>query len=398
MHASAILRRCIGDALDALHSTRCRRLLGAVEALVAGRRLSLTELARQWPGAERMHAPLKALDRLLSNSHLHAESADLQRAMTARLLQGLPRPMLQVDWSTLKRDGRWALLRASVAMGGRAMPVYEQVFAIERMNHPEAQQTFLQELVEVLPPGCRPILITDAGFRSDWFRAVQARGWDYLGRLRSNTHVSPLAVDEWQPCQTLHASARPQPEDLGRQRIVKGEPWVCRLVRYRGRRTGRDKLTRAGRPEQGHTSNKARRAAREPWLLVTSLGADTHCAERVVAAYRTRMQIEEAFRDLKSHRYGVGFTDSLTRKAKRAGVLMLLNRLASFAAWLMAIAARNTRSADPLARQKSHMGRYSAWRRGMEWLRINRLPRDIRDELDAALSALMDRHRALAEL
>ena len=110
------------------------------------------------------------------------------------------------------------------------------------------------------------------------------------------------------------------------------------------------------------------------------------------------MPIEQAFRDLKSHRCGVGFTDSLTRKAKRAGVLLLLNRLARFAAWLMAIAARNTRSADPLAPQRSHLRRYSAWCRGMEWLRINRLPRDIRDGLAATLSALMDRHRALAEL
>ncbi|MCG6116829.1 MAG: IS4 family transposase, partial [Aquimonas sp.] len=61
MHASTILRCCIGEILDTMHATRCRRLLDAVEALVAGRRLTLTELARQWPGAERAHAPLKAL-------------------------------------------------------------------------------------------------------------------------------------------------------------------------------------------------------------------------------------------------------------------------------------------------------------------------------------------------
>jgi hypothetical protein len=124
MHASTILRCCIGEALGGLHASRCHCVLGAVEALVAGRRLSLTELARQWPGADRVHAPLKALDRLLSNKHLHAESADLQRAMVARLLQGMRQPTLQVDWSSLKRDGCWALLRASVAMGGRAMPVH----------------------------------------------------------------------------------------------------------------------------------------------------------------------------------------------------------------------------------------------------------------------------------
>lgn len=44
-----------------------RRLLGAVDALVAARHVVLMELARQYPGAARVAAPLKALDRLLSN-------------------------------------------------------------------------------------------------------------------------------------------------------------------------------------------------------------------------------------------------------------------------------------------------------------------------------------------
>jgi hypothetical protein len=110
------------------------------------------------------------------------------------------------------------------------------------------------------------------------------------------------------------------------------------------------------------------------------------------------MQIEEAFRDLKSHRYGVGFADSLIRKPERAGDLLLLNRLVSFAARLMAIAARSTRSVDPLARQKSHTKRYSAWRRGLEWLRIKRLPQDIRDGIEAALDALLERNLPIATL
>ncbi|MCG6118068.1 MAG: hypothetical protein MEQ07_07720, partial [Aquimonas sp.] len=89
---------------------------------------------------------------------------------------------------------------------------------------------------------------------------------------------------------------------------------------------------------------------------------------------------------------------SLTRKSERAGVLLLLNRLTSFAAWMMAIAARNTWSVDPLTRQKSHMRRYSAWRRGMEWLRFRRLPQDIRAGLHAVLGELLERKRGLALL
>jgi len=46
-----------------MHALRRRVLLGAADALIAGRRLTLMDVARSWPGAERVRAPLKALDR-----------------------------------------------------------------------------------------------------------------------------------------------------------------------------------------------------------------------------------------------------------------------------------------------------------------------------------------------
>ncbi|MBM7125113.1 hypothetical protein ISP19_06925 [Dyella flava] len=42
------------------------------------------------------------------------------------------------------------------------------------------------------------------------------------------------------------------------------------------------------------------------------------------------MQIEASFRDLKSHCYGQGFEDSLTRIGSRLEVLLLVNALAAF--------------------------------------------------------------------
>jgi Transposase DDE domain len=47
-------------------------------------------------------------------------------------------------------------------------------------------------------------------------------------------------------------------------------------------------------------------------------------ARQMVRIYARRMQIELSFRDLKSHRYGQGFEDSLTRKGERIEVLLLL--------------------------------------------------------------------------
>ena len=45
-------------------------------------------------------------------------------------------------------------------------------------------------------------------------------------------------------------------------------------------------------------------------------------ARQLVNLYARRMQIESSFRDLKSHRYGQGFQDSLTRVGKRIEIAL----------------------------------------------------------------------------
>jgi hypothetical protein len=98
-------------------------------------------------------------------------------------------------------------------------------------------------------------------------------------------------------------------------------------------------------------------------------------AIQVTTLYAKRMQIEEAFRDLKSHRYGLGLEDSLSRLAPRLSVLLLLNALANFAAWLLAcVLERNPHPDDPLTSRWKHRTRYPPIRRAMEWLRRSRIP------------------------
>lgn len=373
MHATGILLRCLSSVLDPMHAARRRVLLQAVEALVRGRRLTLTDLARSWPGAVWMHAPLKALDRLLSNRHLHRQILPLHQAMVPWLIRQ-PLPLLLVDGSDLKGDGRWCLLRAAVPVGGRALTVYERIYPIRQMNQPRAQLDFLVDLQRLLPATVTPVLVTDAGFRSDWYRGVRQQGWHYLGRLRNNTQVRAQGEDAWQACTSLHDRARPRPQELGHYQIVKGHPLPCRLVLAQRSRRHRDQLTRTGVPQQGTQARKSRKGAREPWLLVTSLPASTRSAAHLMAAYACRMRIEEAFRDLKSHHYGMGFEDSLSRQHERLTVLLLLQTLAQFAAWVMGRAAALPGLPDPLSRQPSHRARYSCLRRGLQWLQRGGLP------------------------
>lgn len=371
MHASTVLQRCLGPALGSMHALRRRVLLGAADALIAGRRLTLMDVARSWPGAERVRAPLKALDRLLSNRHLHGEREQVYAGM-ARWLVRSKRPVIIVDWSDLKQDKSWHLLRAAIAVGGRTLPVLDMVFPGGEQGSPKAEQRFLQRLKEILPLHVRPILVTDAGFRAPWFRAVAALGWFWLGRLRHRAYVKPVAapdaLEQWLPCKALYALVLQSPRDLGLMQMVRNHPWTCRMIVYGKRSKGRKHRTRLGQPARNSNSRKNAAREREPWLLVASPELSDLSARQLVALYSRRMQIEQSFRDLKSHRYGQGFEDSLTHKGQRIEILLLINALAAFASWLVGLACEAAGIDRWLSPFRSNRRLYSVLRLGREAL------------------------------
>src|SRR5262249_56272872 len=100
-----------------------------------------------------------------------------------------PRPVLLVDWSDCEPGYKHLMLKAAVPLRGRALSIYEEVYPLARYNSPRTHRRFLRNLRAVLPTHCRPIIVTDAGFRGPWFREVERYGWDWLGRGRKKVKV-----------------------------------------------------------------------------------------------------------------------------------------------------------------------------------------------------------------
>jgi hypothetical protein len=309
MHAVAILQKIVRSVSAQLDVRNERNLLSAVQALVRGRRLTLMELARHWPGAERIRAPLKRLDRLLGNRDVQACRSVLYGVAAKWVLRSAT-PTVVVDWSQLKADGRWHLLRAAVAVGGRTITVYEEVHPEATKNNSAVEVAFLGRLHALLPPAVRPVVVTDAGFRGPWFRA------------------------------SLRACS------FGAAQLAEANPLRCRLVLTRRPKRGRVELTHYGARARNARSLAMAARAKEPWLLAVSSSLNHLPAAAIVKLYAQRMQIEQSFRDLKSHRYGCAFEDTLTRQARRLEMLLLIHMLASLAAWLVGLAA----AANVLAR------------------------------------------------
>ncbi len=366
MHATKVLQKILSPVIAELDTRNARNLLRAVEALLVGRRLTLMELARHFPGAERIKAPLKRLDRLLGNRAVQAWRVHCYQTALLWLLR-MPRPVLIVDWSDVRADRRWQLLRAAVVARGRAITVYEEVHPLARLGSPRVEAAFLKRLRGLLPAAARPILLADAGFRVPWFQAVEALGWQFVARVRHRSRVRFPGVspkNRWIASKALCARATSRAVSLGEAELTESKRFACRLVLVRRRRLGRVHLTRRGERAQGGHSRKMARREREPWLLAASVSLAALSAGEIVALYAQRMQIEQSFRDLKSHRYGAAFEDSLTRDPRRLEMLLLIHLLATLAAWLEGLAAVTARLAaqpDGTTRWPRHSAVWLGW-------------------------------------
>jgi len=342
MHAEKVSHKILFSTCAWMHTTRLIALNAAVLAAISDRRLSVTGLGRAIQSDAKEKNCIKRADRLIGNHHLYAEHRDIYHLFANMILGGTTRPVILVDWSDLDPNKRHYLLRASVAVEGRCLTLYQEVHGLDTKEKPKTHRRFLQRLNEMLSKDCRPIVVTDAGFRNPWFREIAALGWDYVGRLRNRTHVKKPSEAQWTPCKQLYERASTTARSLGEYEIAKSSPLKCRLVLYKGKPKGRSKMTCNGERARSKHSEQCAEREREPWLLVTSLPVTSKLAKKVVAIYSTRMQIEESFRDVKSVRFGIGFELNGSRSAKRLQILLLIGMLANVILWILGMVARIT--------------------------------------------------------
>src|SRR5690606_35259430 len=132
MHAIRLLSHWLAAHAVIGHRAREVALLKLVRALFNGSKLSLTQLGRHREGAAYEKHHIKAADRLLSNRHLNAERDGIYRAIARTLVHGVKRPVIIVDWSDLEPRRRWLVLKAALAIEGRALSIFERVYPMKR--------------------------------------------------------------------------------------------------------------------------------------------------------------------------------------------------------------------------------------------------------------------------
>ena len=267
---------------------------------------------------------------MLGNTHLHKELPLFFRAIAHAVIRNGGHPIILIDWTRI--EPKHIALVASVPLDGRSLPVYIEVHPEKKDSNPGVMRNFLKQLKLVLPNNTTPIIVTDAGFRTSWFKAVEKMNWHFVGRIRNTNYLRREGSEKWQPLKDLYRFSRSTPCNLGQWTLTQSNPFLTRIVSYRKR-----KFTNKPEPSIGSAKLKCRRKMKEPWLLATSL--NEHSAKQVVNIYSKRMQIEETFRDAKNYRFGWSFRHARTKNENRFAVLLLIGTLAMFAVTVIGKAA-----------------------------------------------------------
>ena len=340
---------------------RCLR--DCVSSVLAGAALQGTDIGRySTPQGRAPKHSIKRIHRMLWSLPLERSTeAILARVATMLMPHRAAHVIVLVDWVELR--GSTCALVAGIPVDGRVVPIAFAVHANAKRPQLAIHERFLSLLARVLPRLIRPIIVTDAGFQGTWIAAVQRRGWDYVARLRHRTCVR-RANGTWEANKVLHKVATTHPQCLGRALLgkdSKANRIETRLVLAKIPSNGRIAKGRLGRRLRGGKSVKIRAAAREPWLLATSL--DTP-ARDVIAVYRERMKIEQFFRDSKSHAFGRALRQSITSRPRPLSALFLIAALAHIATVLVGRAVIAANKAK-LLQANTTKGHLSAHRIGL---------------------------------
>lgn len=332
MRVANIVRRLCQGCRNEIHEARLAGVIAVAEAIALAGRLSITSVGRSIRSLAFPKHSIKRVDRLLSNTHLQLEDWRYYASIAQLAIGTCPRPVVLLDWTQV--TSKFHALVAAVPVGGRALTIYQEVHPERLLGNDRVHALFLKNLQRVLPAGCIPIIVTDAGFQGPFFRKVLKRGWNFVGRIRGKAKCE--MPSGWCDLQTLKRRASAEPRDLGIRRLYRTQPLQTRMILVRAKRRAKHPWRKTSTP-RGRANTTTISGAKEPWLLATSLTDDG--SHRIVKIYSKRMQIEETFRDEKNHRFGWSLRHVRSHSADRLQVLLLLTTLATAAVTLLGAAA-----------------------------------------------------------
>lgn len=314
-----------------MHQKTLTNLILFVESSLDQKIISLTSLGRNLNLPIKERSCIRRSDRFIGNDNLYNSLHDVYKKFTRCVVGRKKRPKIIVDWSQVPNT-KCHMLRAALVTKGHAISFYDEVYKEKYLNNGDIELKFLTTIKSMLPKECKPIIITDAGFRNPWYKQVLNLGWDYVGRVRGTPHY--FNGHAWTTCQKLLKQAKIGQRYIGKQILGKTNPIETHL--HLIKQKSKNRKTTRRKPGGKRDELNYKRSGKEAWLLASSLSGDNFIKiNRVYKIYKARMQIEQCFRDLKSPHVGFGMRNAYSRDPKRIQILLLIAILSAWIALLI---------------------------------------------------------------
>jgi hypothetical protein len=341
MNAGKLLHNYLSGYCEEIHNNRLQAVMDVAEGLQKSQNLALSAMGRNMPGPMDSKHKIKKVDRLESNEHLHSELESLYEGLSSYIFQYISKesttPVI-IDLCYLKDSREIQMLSAEVALKGRSLPLYREVFRSGGLKG--RAQDFITKLSKCIPVGTSVIIVMDAGFGEDWFAAVERIEWHWLVRVRQGKQIKLSENSDWLEMKDFFDNVGTRAQHYPKAQIMKYHERNCRLISKKNCL----KNTKKGYRKQPRHYNAGNgdyaRSWKEPWVLATNL-PDKFNTTQILNFYKKRMQIEESFRDLKSHRFGLGARYARTECVCRWGVKMLLAAIVQIIYWIVGIIAHS---------------------------------------------------------
>lgn len=337
MKASDLLYTYLGEDCPQIHSSRLQSVMDVATALQKSQNLSMAAIGRNIDAPINVKNKIKKVDRLEGNKHLHAELeafyTSLSKYVFTYTSHEANAPVI-IDVCYLKDNCAIQMLSAELALKGRSLPLYRDVFNQGELKNRAA--SFIGSLKKLIPLNKPIIIIIDAGFGEDWFKAIESAGWFWLVRVRQGKNVQLEPDGDWIPAKDFIPTIGLKSKCYNDASFMIKHERKCRLITVgKSVQKGRRKPKYTPRNDKAG-NNSFRRAAIEPWILATNLPSQYNTTQ-IINLYKKRMQIEESFRDMKSHRFGLCGRYISTTCVHRWGVKMLLASIVQIIFWIVGV-------------------------------------------------------------
>lgn len=288
--------------------------------------ISVTEIGKKLTSKTTVKSKIQAANYLVGNHKLCEQIPLIYRGFAEFFWGGLKELVVLVDWSGSCGE-KFHTLTASVVGHGRSIPIYHEIYHESQLGNEYSHEHFLETLNDIIPSETKVTVITDAGFRTHWFRQVMSYGWDVIGRIYEGFTYQNVGEKQWRSLKEVEFGGVGKAHALGHAKIGRKTKGVTGYL-Y----TYKEKLSDKPHKKNPYPAHEKQHSQyyRKGWIIFSSIKKSP---ELLVKYYKKRMQIEQNFRDIKNEQIGIGLRQNQSKLKDRINMLWLIAILIIIVSW-----------------------------------------------------------------